>query len=46
VDWIHLAGYSEHGSKPSASIKGEDFLEYLSDYQLLNKKPSPWNELF
>jgi hypothetical protein len=26
------AGYFEHGNEPSGSIKGEEYLECLSDY--------------
>jgi hypothetical protein len=31
-------------SEPSGFIKGEEeFLDYLSDYQLLKKDPAPWS---
>jgi hypothetical protein len=33
-----MAGYCEHGSELSESIKGEEFLDQLSDYQLLKKQ--------
>jgi hypothetical protein len=29
-----VAGVCEHGNENSCSIKGEEFLEQLSDYQL------------
>jgi hypothetical protein len=32
-----LADYHEHGNKPSDSIKGMEYLHYMSDYQLFNK---------
>jgi len=38
VDWIRLGpvvGFCEHGNEPSDSIKGGEFLDYMSDYQLL-----------
>jgi hypothetical protein len=28
-------GFCEHGNEPSGSIKGGEFLDYLSDYQFL-----------
>jgi hypothetical protein len=33
----------EHGNKPSVSIEGGEFLDWLSDYQLLKKDSAPWN---
>jgi hypothetical protein len=33
----NLAGSCEHGNEPSGSIKGEEFLDYLSDQELLKK---------
>jgi hypothetical protein len=27
-----MVGSSEHGNKPSDSIKGREFIEYLNDY--------------
>jgi hypothetical protein len=30
-----MPGVCEHGNEHSGSIKGEEFLEQLSDYQLL-----------
>jgi hypothetical protein len=42
VDWVHLAqdmkpmvGPRDYGNEPSGSIRGEEFLAQLSDYQLL-----------
>jgi hypothetical protein len=32
-----LEGTGEHGNEPSGFIKGREFLDYLSDYQLLKK---------
>jgi len=30
-----VAGSCEHGNEPSGFTKGREFLDYLSDYQLL-----------
>jgi hypothetical protein len=38
-----VAGYCEHGNEPSGSSKGEEFLDKLSDCQLLNKDIAPWS---
>jgi hypothetical protein len=41
IDWIQVVhegrvvSLSEHDNKPSASIKDVEFLDHLSDYQLL-----------
>jgi hypothetical protein len=40
MDWIHMAqdreepvvGSCEHGNEPSGSIKGGEFLDWMSDY--------------
>jgi hypothetical protein len=37
-----VAGSWEYGNEPLGSIKGEEFLEYLSDYKLLKKDSAPW----
>jgi hypothetical protein len=40
IDWIHLAQdtcHCEHCNSSSGSIDCREFLNYLSDYQLLNK---------
>jgi hypothetical protein len=34
-------GSCEQGNEPSGSIKGEEFLDLLSDYQLLKKDAAP-----
>jgi hypothetical protein len=31
----------EHGNEISGSIKGGEFLDYISDYQLLKKDSAP-----
>jgi len=33
----------ENGNETSGSIKGREFLEHLSDYQLLKKDSAPWS---
>jgi hypothetical protein len=33
----------EHGNKPSGSVKGRQFLDYLGDYQLLKEDYTPWS---
>jgi hypothetical protein len=38
-----LRGSYEHGNEISGSIKGGEFLELLSDCQLLKKDCAPWN---
>jgi hypothetical protein len=38
-----VAGSCEHGNEPSGSIKGGEFLDQLSDCQLLKKDSAPWN---
>jgi hypothetical protein len=38
-----VAGSCEHGNEPSDSIKGGEFLDNVSDYQLLNKDPDLWS---
>jgi len=35
--WGAVAEFSEHGNKPSGSIKGGEFVDHLSDYQFLKK---------
>jgi len=32
-----MVGFSEHGNEFSGSIKGREFFDYLSDYQLLKR---------
>jgi hypothetical protein len=36
-----VRGCCEQGSEPSGSTKGGEFLNYLSDYQLLKKDSAP-----
>jgi hypothetical protein len=36
-----VAGFCEHGNEVSDSIKGEEFLDYLSDHWHL-RKALPW----
>jgi hypothetical protein len=43
VDWIHLAHPCEDGNEPSGSIKGGEFLDYLSEYQLFKEDYAPWS---
>jgi hypothetical protein len=37
-----VAGSCEHGNELSGFIKGGEFLDWLSDYQLL-KDSAPWS---
>jgi hypothetical protein len=36
-----MVGSFEHGNEPLGSIKSEEFLDHLSNYQLLIKKTVP-----
>jgi hypothetical protein len=38
-----VAGPCEHSNEPSGSINGGEFLEWLSDCQLLKKDSAPWS---
>jgi len=38
-----VVGPYEGGNEPSGSIKGREFLDYLSDCQLLKKDSAPWS---
>jgi hypothetical protein len=38
-----VVGCCEHGNEPSGSIKGGEFLHYLSDCKLLKKDSATWN---
>jgi len=38
-----LAGFCEHCNELTGSITGEEFLDCLSDYQLLKKDSAPRN---
>jgi hypothetical protein len=37
-----VVGGFEHGNGPSGSIEVREFLDYLSDYQLLKNDAAPW----
>jgi hypothetical protein len=38
-----VAGFCEHGNDPSGSIKGEEFLDYLSDCWSFKKNSPLWS---
>jgi hypothetical protein len=38
-------GSSEHCNVPSGSLTGMEFLDQLSDYQLLKKDSAPWSSV-
>jgi hypothetical protein len=40
-----VAGCCEHGNEPSGSVKGKEFLDKLSYYELLNKDSAPYTSL-
>jgi hypothetical protein len=40
-----VAGCCENGNEPSGSIKGGEFLDSLSDCQLLNKDFALWSHI-
>jgi hypothetical protein len=40
-----MTGAWEKGNQPTASTKGGEFLDQLSDCQLLNKNCVPWSKL-
>jgi hypothetical protein len=42
-DQCPVAGCYEHSNEPSDCIKGEEFLEWLIDCQLLKKNFAPWS---
>jgi hypothetical protein len=35
----------EHSNEPSGTIRGGEFLDWLSDYYILKKDCAPWSEL-
>jgi hypothetical protein len=37
-----MAGSCGHGNEPLGFAREEEFLDRLSDYQLLNKDYAPW----
>jgi hypothetical protein len=43
---VLLVGSCEHGTEISGSIKGREFIDWLSNYQLLQKDSAPWSLLF
>jgi hypothetical protein len=40
-----VAACYEHGNELSGSIKGGEFLDCLSNYQLVRMDPAPWSYL-
>jgi hypothetical protein len=40
---VSVANCCEYGNEPTHSIKGGEFIDYLSDYQLLKKDSIPWS---
>jgi hypothetical protein len=40
-----MAGFCEHGDERSSSIEGREFLDWLSDYELLKKDSAPWSKI-
>jgi len=39
-----LAGFrGEHGKETFGSIKGGEFVDYMSNYQLLKEDDTPWS---
>jgi hypothetical protein len=38
-----VMGPAGHSDEPSGTIKSGEFLDYLSDYQLLKKEFAPWS---
>jgi len=45
MDWIDLAGSCECGNKPLGSIKRRDFLDLLTNCQLLKSDSVPCMQL-
>jgi hypothetical protein len=49
VDWIHLTQdrvqqwILKNNNEPTGSIKGEECLDKLNDYQILTEDDSPWS---
>jgi hypothetical protein len=41
-----MAGSCEHSNERLGSIRGTEFLDLLSDYQLFKKNSTPRSELF
>jgi hypothetical protein len=40
---VHLAVSCEHSNKSLSFLKSEEFIDNLSDYQLLKKNFVPWS---
>jgi len=40
-----VVGSYKHGNEPLGAIKGMEFLDQLSDYQLLKKDSAPWSSV-
>jgi hypothetical protein len=40
-----VAGSCDHYNEPSGSIKGEEFLDRLSDCQIFKRGSAPWSLL-
>jgi hypothetical protein len=38
-----VTGSCGHGNETSGSTKGGEFLDYLSNYQLIKKDSAPWS---
>jgi hypothetical protein len=41
--YIPVEGSCEHGNEPSGSLKFWDILQWLRDWQFLNKNSAPWS---
>jgi hypothetical protein len=49
MNWIQfapdrspVAGCCEHGKEPLGYVEGEEFLDHLSDYQIINNDSTTW----
>jgi hypothetical protein len=40
--WGPVGGCCEHSNKPSGSIKGEEFIDWPSEYWVINKDSAAW----
>jgi hypothetical protein len=40
--WVSVADFDKHGHEPSGFIKSGEFLDQLSNYQLIKKDYAPW----
>lgn len=41
-----VAGSCECDNEPSDIVKGGQFLDKLSDYQIIVEDPAPWSQLY